>query len=150
MILHNLFHHLRGSISDRTTIFYSSQVNALLSSLDIETDVQARRGPPGRFQELEDVWNDSQNLHNGPRSADGWIAEYDQHRVQRGNPNDWAHSFEQLHGANNWASEFENVRTTFGMLYWSLAVIFLTNIILVICFQLTEKVSFALPLPYFI
>ncbi|KAL1815009.1 hypothetical protein ACET3Z_017583 [Daucus carota] len=98
----------RHFFADKNEDFVNAQVNALLSSLDIETDVQARRGPPGRFQELEDVWNDSQNLHNGPRSADGWIAEYDQHRVQRGNPNDWAHSFEQLHGANNWASEFEN------------------------------------------
>lgn len=64
-------------------------------------------------------------MQNGPRGADGWVAEYDQHRVQRGDPNVWAQSFEQLHGANGWASEFANVRTTFGLLYWlPFAVIF--------------------------
>lgn len=124
MNVDDLVHLLRVFVSDRTTFLYSSQVNALLSSLDIDTNVQARGGPPGRSQEMENVWNDSQNMQNGPHSSDGWIAEYDQHRVQRGDPNVWAQSFEQQHGANGWASEFENVRTTFRLLFWSPAVIF--------------------------
>ncbi|KAK1397822.1 Peroxin-5 [Heracleum sosnowskyi] len=98
----------RHLFADKNEDFVNAQVNALLSSLDIDTDVQARAGPPGRSQEMENVWNESQNMQNGPRGADGWIAEYDQHRVQRGDPNVWAQSFEQLHGANGWASEFEN------------------------------------------
>lgn len=98
----------RHFFADKNEDFVNTQVNALLSSLDIDTDVQARAGPRGRSQEMENVWNDSQNMQNGPGGADGWIAEYDQHRVQRGDPNVWAQSFEQLHGANGWASEFEN------------------------------------------
>ncbi|KAL8147024.1 hypothetical protein AgCh_004658 [Apium graveolens] len=98
----------RHLFADKNEDFVNAQVNALLSSLDIDTDVQARVTPPGRSQEMENVWNDSQSMQNGPRDADGWIAEYDQHRVQKGDPNVWAQSFEQLHGANGWASEFEN------------------------------------------
>jgi peroxin-5 len=85
-------------------------VNALLSSLDIDGDVRAKGPLAGRFRELEDYWNESQGaLRPGPPQSDGWVAEFSQHRIDHGDPNAWAHSFEQQHGANSWASEFEQV-----------------------------------------
>ena len=86
------------------------QVNALLCSLEIDSDIQAKGPPPGRFRELEEYWNESQGaLGPGPHAADGWIAEFGQHRAEHGGPDAWAHSFVQQHGANGWASEFEQV-----------------------------------------
>lgn len=105
---------------------YFCQVNALLSSLDIDTDTRVRGSLPGRFQELEEYWNDSQGRQPGPHAADGWVTEFDHHRPQRGDPNAWAHSFEQLHGANGWASEFEQVSTTFRMLSHLVSVVLFT------------------------
>lgn len=66
-----------------------------------------------RFRELEGYWNESQgqgNLRLGGPAADGWIAEFGQHREKYDNPDSWANSFEQQHGANGWVSEFEHVR----------------------------------------
>lgn len=98
----------RHLFADKSEDFLNSQVNALLSSLDIDTDIRSRAGPPGRFQELEEYWNDSQALQPNPHAADGWIAEFGQNRVLQADPNAWAHSFERQHGANGWASEFEH------------------------------------------
>ena len=65
---------------------------------------------PGRFRELDDYWNESQGiLKPGAHAADGWVTEFSQHRAQQGDPDAWAHSFEQQHGASGWASEFEQV-----------------------------------------
>lgn len=90
---------------------YSFQVNALLHSLDIDSDARARGPLPGKFQELEDYWNESQGIiRPRPHVADGWANEFNQLRVNHGDPESWAHSFEQQHGANGWASEFEQVR----------------------------------------
>ena len=70
------------------------------------------RGPlPGRFHELEGYWGESQGmLKPVPHAADGWVDEFVKHRVDHGDPNSWAQSFERQHGANGWASEFEHVR----------------------------------------
>jgi hypothetical protein len=91
--------------------FLIFQVNALLCSLDIDGNARARGPLPGRFRELEDYWNESQGiLKPGPPAADGWVAEFSQQRMEHGNGDAWAHSYEQQHGANGWASEFEKVR----------------------------------------
>lgn len=93
---------------------FSIQVNTLLSSLEIDSDARGKGPLPGRFRELEDYWNESQSMCNtGPHPADGWVAEYGQHRAAHGDPDAWAHSFEQQHGANGWASEFERVRMSY-------------------------------------
>ncbi|CAK7323911.1 unnamed protein product [Dovyalis caffra] len=98
----------RHFFADKSEDFINAQVNALLSSLDIDGDMRAKGPLPGRFRELEDYWNESQGaLRPGPPQADGWVAEFSQHRIDHGDPNAWAHSFEQQHGANGWASEFE-------------------------------------------
>lgn len=86
------------------------KVNALLSSLDIDDGIQARGHVPGRFRELDDYWNESQavmkpNLH----PADNWAAEFNQHGMDHGGPDSWVQSFEQQHGVNGWATEFEQV-----------------------------------------
>ncbi|XP_011000400.1 PREDICTED: peroxisome biogenesis protein 5 [Populus euphratica] len=98
----------RHFFADKSEDFINAQVNALLSSLDIDGDVRAKGPLAGRFRELEDYWNESQGaLRPRPPQSDGWVAEFSQHRIDHGDPNAWAHSFEQQHGANSWASEFE-------------------------------------------
>lgn len=102
----------RHFFADKSEDFINAQVNALLCSLEIDSDIQAKGPPPGRFRELEEYWNESQGaLGPGPHAADGWIAEFGQHRAEHGGPDAWAHSFVQQHGANGWASEFEQEQT---------------------------------------
>lgn len=84
-----------------------SQVNALLHSLDIDGN-QALKGPMrGSYPELEEYWIESQGaLRSGTsNSADKWASEY----AQSGHPESWVQSFEEQHGINGWASEFEQV-----------------------------------------
>uniref|UniRef100_A0A2C9VY63 Peroxisome biogenesis protein 5 n=1 Tax=Manihot esculenta TaxID=3983 RepID=A0A2C9VY63_MANES len=98
----------RHFFADKSEDFINAQVNALLSSLDIDGDAHAKGPSPGRFQELEDYWNESQgSLRPGPHAADGWIAEFNQQRLKHSDPDGWAHAFERQHGANGWVSEFE-------------------------------------------
>ncbi|KAJ6967259.1 peroxisome biogenesis protein 5-like [Populus alba x Populus x berolinensis] len=98
----------RHFFADKSEDFINTQVNALLSSLDIDGDARVKGPLPGRFQELEDYWNESQAARRpGPPQADGWVTEFRQHRIDHCDPNVWAHSFEQQHGSNGWASEFE-------------------------------------------
>ena len=88
----------------------SSQVNALLSSLEIDNDIRAPGPAFKRYQELEKYWHETHGMRPGPNPADGWVAEFAQHPVGHGDPSTWVQSFEQEHGANGWASEFEHVR----------------------------------------
>ncbi|KAL4280556.1 hypothetical protein GQ457_03G022440 [Hibiscus cannabinus] len=98
----------RHIFADRSEEFINAQVNALLSSLEIENDIHARGPMPGRFRELEDYWNESQGVMKpGAHAADGWVTEFSRNRIHHGDPDAWAHSFEQQHGAGGWASEFE-------------------------------------------
>ncbi|KAE8713745.1 Peroxisome bioproteinsis protein 5 [Hibiscus syriacus] len=98
----------RHIFADRSEEFINSQVNALLSSLEIENDIHARGPMPGRFRELEDYWNESQGVMKPvAHPADGWVTEFSQNRIHHDGPDAWAHSFEQQHGAGGWASEFE-------------------------------------------
>lgn len=82
--------------------------------MDIDGDIQAKGPLPGRFRELEEYWNESQeSLKRGAHAADEWVAEFNQQRMEHGDTDAWAHSFEQQHGAIGWASEFEQVRKYF-------------------------------------
>ncbi|XP_010539370.1 PREDICTED: peroxisome biogenesis protein 5 isoform X2 [Tarenaya hassleriana] len=98
----------RHIFADKSEDFINAQVNALLSSLDIDNDMQARGHIPGRFREMEDYWNESQGvMRPGPHPADGWVTEFNQHGMDHGGPDAWVKSFEQQHGMNGWVSEFE-------------------------------------------
>lgn len=98
----------RHIFADRSEEYISSQVNALLHSLDIDSDQRLRGPPRGQFPELEEYWTESQGaLRSGmPHPADGWVTEFSKQR-ENNNPEIWANSFEQQHGINGWASEFE-------------------------------------------
>ncbi|XP_047320093.1 peroxisome biogenesis protein 5-like [Impatiens glandulifera] len=102
----------RHFFADKSEEFINAQVNALLSSLDIDGDVRARGPMPGRFRELEGYWNESQGMQRpGHQAADGWVDEFAQQRIDHGDPNAWALSFERQHGTNGWASEFDREQT---------------------------------------
>ncbi|XP_049402487.1 peroxisome biogenesis protein 5 isoform X2 [Solanum stenotomum] len=106
----------RHFFADKTEDFINGQVNALLSSLEIDNHVRARGPVPGRYPELEEYWNESLAMKPVPHVADGWINEFAQNRVGHADPNAWAQSFEQQHGANGWASEFEHEQSQLGMI----------------------------------
>ncbi|CAN0922892.1 Peroxisome biogenesis protein 5 [Linum grandiflorum] len=107
----------RHIFADRSEDFINGQVNALLSTLDIDNEVRAHGPPASRFQELDNYWNESQGaIRPGPpHAADGWITEFNQNRVDLGGPGAWVNSFQEQHGANGWASEFEQEQR-FGVL----------------------------------
>lgn len=99
----------RHIFADKSEDFINGQVNALLSSLEIDNHGLARAHVPGRYTELEQYWGESQAMVPRPRgAADGWADEFAQHQH---NPNAWASSFERQHGAGGWASEFEHEQT---------------------------------------
>ncbi|KAG8386585.1 hypothetical protein BUALT_Bualt03G0163600 [Buddleja alternifolia] len=105
----------RHFFADKNEDFIHSQVNALLSSLDIDSNnIRARSPIPGRYPELEEYWNESQGLKPGRRGPDGWVSEFTQHRAAHDDPNLWAQSFERQHGASGWASEFEHEQSQLG------------------------------------
>ncbi|MCI29557.1 peroxisome biogenesis protein 5-like, partial [Trifolium medium] len=96
----------RHLFADKSEEFIHAQVNALLSSLDIDSNVRGKGPMPERFRELDDYWNESQgNQIHGAHAADGWISEFSQNRERYDNPDAWANSFEQQHGVNGWVSE---------------------------------------------
>ncbi|KAL6567660.1 Peroxisomal membrane signal receptor PTS1 [Orobanche gracilis] len=98
----------RHLFADKSEDFIRTQVNSLLSSLDIDSDIRARGPIPGRYPELDEYWNESQGMKSGPIGADGWVSEFTQHQVPHDDPNMWIQSFERQHGSNGWASEFEH------------------------------------------
>ncbi|GAB2210413.1 hypothetical protein Drorol1_Dr00015679 [Drosera rotundifolia] len=91
---------------DKSDEFINAQVDALLSSLDID-NLQGKGFLPGSHSELEDYWNESQGKFAALPPADGWVAEFGQYRQEPANPDMWAQSFEQR-GHGSWASEFEH------------------------------------------
>lgn len=98
----------RHFFADKSEDFINAQVNALLSSLEIDNGNRVPGPAFKRYQELQKYWNESQGMRPGPNPADGWVAEFAQHPVGHGDPSTWVQSFEQEHGANGWASEFEH------------------------------------------
>ncbi|KAL9998864.1 putative tetratricopeptide-like helical domain superfamily [Helianthus debilis subsp. tardiflorus] len=98
----------RHIFADRSEDFINGQVNALLSSLEIDNQGMARGPMPGRYPELEQYWGESQAMPPRPHGPDGWADEFSQQRLGQADPNAWALSFERQHGAGGWASEFEH------------------------------------------
>lgn len=99
-------HHI---FADKSEDYINAQVNALLHSLDIDGNQGLREPMRGQFRELEEYWTETQgSLRSGMPNfaADKWASEFAQQRAS-GDPETWAHSFEQQHGINGWASEFE-------------------------------------------
>ncbi|XP_068637193.1 peroxisome biogenesis protein 5-like [Aristolochia californica] len=98
----------RHIFSDRSEDFINAQVNALLHSLDIDNDFQMKSHLSGRSPELEEYWNEIQGAVQpaAPHAVDHWVTEFNQHGPHE-NADSWAKSFQLQHGANGWASEFE-------------------------------------------
>uniref|UniRef100_A0A7N0TDR3 Peroxin-5 n=1 Tax=Kalanchoe fedtschenkoi TaxID=63787 RepID=A0A7N0TDR3_KALFE len=104
----------RHIFADKSEDFINAQVNALLSSLDIDNDLRMKG--PSRFQELDEYWNESQGAMNrAALPSDRWVSEFQQQRPVV-DPNAWAHAFEQQHGANGWASEFEQEQNQMSLM----------------------------------
>ncbi|CAI9088096.1 OLC1v1022335C2 [Oldenlandia corymbosa var. corymbosa] len=108
----------RHFFADKSDDFINAQVNALLSSLEIDNDVRARGPMHGRYRELEEYWNESQSMRPPiPNAADGWVTEFAHHHpVGLSDPGNWVQSFEQEHGTNGWASEFEREQSQLSSL----------------------------------
>ncbi|XP_039116820.1 peroxisome biogenesis protein 5 [Dioscorea cayenensis subsp. rotundata] len=106
----------RHIFADKSEEYITAQVNALLHSLDIDSDHRVRGPIRGAYPELEEYWTESQgSIKPGmPHLADKWISEFSQQREDN-NPESWANSFEQAHGANGWASEFEREQAQMTM-----------------------------------
>ncbi|CAH9107749.1 unnamed protein product [Cuscuta epithymum] len=104
----------RHFFADKNEDFINAQVNALLSSLDIDTNIRTRGPMPGQLPELEDYWNESQGAKPVHQVADGWVTEFGEHRMEA-DPSSWVHSFQQQHGVNGWASEFEHEQSQLRM-----------------------------------
>ena len=61
----------------KTFLYSNFQVNALLSSLDIDINGLTKGPIPARLRVLEDYWNKSQAIiKQGFHATDGWVAEY--------------------------------------------------------------------------
>ncbi|KAJ8749359.1 hypothetical protein K2173_018847 [Erythroxylum novogranatense] len=106
----------RHLFADQSEDYINAQVNALLSSLEIDGSVPAQGPFPRRLWELEEYWNESQGpLRTGLQANDRWIEEFSQHKAQRDDPDAWAHSFEQQYGANGWVSQFEQEQKVASM-----------------------------------
>ncbi|CAN1248190.1 Peroxisome biogenesis protein 5 [Linum perenne] len=99
----------RHFFADKSEDFINAQVNALLSTLDIDNEVRANAPLPSRFHELDNYWNESQgSIRPGPPDAsDGWVTEFSDNRIDHGDPNPWVHSFEQQHSNFGWVSEYQ-------------------------------------------
>lgn len=101
----------RHIFADKSEDYINAQVNALLHSLDIDSDDRMKGPMHGMPPELEEYWTESQlAMKPGMMPADRWVAEYDQQKGHN-DPDAWADSFERMHGANGWASEFEKEQT---------------------------------------
>lgn len=102
----------RHFFADKGEEYVNAQVNALLHSLDIESELRAWGPQGGRFSELEEYWNEAHAgrlaaMQNGRHmnNSDQWAAEFNQHQdVPRG-PQHWAEEFQQQQG-DGWADQF--------------------------------------------
>lgn len=102
----------RHFFADKGEEYVNAQVNALLHSLDIESELRAWGPQGGRFSELEEYWNEAHagrlaTMQNGRHmnNSDQWAAEFNQQQdVQRG-PQHWAEEFQQQQGGG-WADQF--------------------------------------------
>lgn len=107
----------RHIYADKSEEFINAQVNAMLHSLDIDSDQRMKGYPRGHFPELEEYWTESQGpMRPGmPPAANQWVTEFRQQQ-NINNPEAWANSFQQMHGSNGWASEFaqEQLQLTNG------------------------------------
>ncbi|KAK6934707.1 hypothetical protein RJ641_034862 [Dillenia turbinata] len=104
------------TLAHKSDEFINAQVDAFLSSLDIDNSVQTKGHILGRFRMLEDYLNEYQGIRQaGHLPADGWVTEFDQHRAQEGDPESCALSFERQHGINGWASEFEREQSQMAL-----------------------------------
>ncbi|KAJ0986981.1 hypothetical protein J5N97_005337 [Dioscorea zingiberensis] len=102
----------RHIFADKSEEYINTQVNALLHSLDIDSDHRVRGHIRGAYPELEEYWTESQGAMNPrmPHLASKWASEFSQ-QTEQSDPEAWVNSFEQIHGANGWASEFEQEQT---------------------------------------
>lgn len=76
--------------------------------MNIVNDIQSKS--LNRYPELEKIWNESHDTphYQAPHSVSGWVSEFYQSKPHEKLAS-WADSFQQDHGVNVWATEFEQI-----------------------------------------
>ncbi|KAL5074480.1 hypothetical protein RYX36_013464 [Vicia faba] len=93
---------VRHLFADKNEEFIHAQVNALMYSLDIDSNVRGKRPMPERFRELDDYWNESQ----------GNVIQ----ETALPAPGDWASEYQQKYNHGDaWAGEFLNNKAFSGV-----------------------------------
>lgn len=104
----------RHFFADKGDDYVNAQVNALLHSLDIESDLRPWGPQGGRFSELEEYWTEVHAGRLGSRqsshpmyldNSNKWAAEFDQQKNFLKGPETWADEFQQQQ-SNSWAHQF--------------------------------------------
>ncbi|CAM6083412.1 unnamed protein product [Calypogeia fissa] len=96
----------RHIFAERGDEYVNAQVNALLQSLDIESDARFHGPMGGRHSELQGYWNESQMAPGKSVVADQWAQDFSQQYRQVPRPGDWAEEFHTHHNVDAWADQF--------------------------------------------
>ncbi|KAJ7558857.1 hypothetical protein O6H91_04G058900 [Diphasiastrum complanatum] len=109
----------RHFFAEKGDDYVNAQVTALLQSLDIEDNIQAREPLGGRLSELEQYWNESHSAEAGSRwrgmaqpateTSNRWVEEYSQHRDFPSRHESWAQEFQSQHDSDSWANQFSEM-----------------------------------------
>ncbi|XP_068642693.1 peroxisome biogenesis protein 5-like [Aristolochia californica] len=131
----------RQIFAHRSQDFIDAQVKALLHSLDIDSNFQMKGHLRGKSPENEEYWNETQGAVQpaAPHAVDHWITEYNQHGPHE-NADSWAEAFQQQHGANGWASEFEQEQSQIASM-GQLRGVNMSNLVMEQSHMLAESLS---------
>eukprot|EP00252_Welwitschia_mirabilis_P003212 TRINITY_DN132_c0_g1_i2.p1 TRINITY_DN132_c0_g1~~TRINITY_DN132_c0_g1_i2.p1 ORF type:complete len:692 (-),score=165.96 TRINITY_DN132_c0_g1_i2:395-2470(-) len=106
----------RHFFANKSDEYINAQVNALLQSLDIETDLRSLASGGSRSWDLEEYWKESQvrdHMQTIDRNdgvfnpAQNWVEEYSKNRSLTDPMGSWTEEFEQSYNSNSWAEEFD-------------------------------------------
>lgn len=95
-------------------------MNALLQSLDIEGNLQARGPLGGQLSEFEQLWKEGYAQQNAMQNqlvlrqplplADQWADDFQKQFRPRLAPQSWADEFQNQQNGDQWANQFQEVK----------------------------------------